>query len=55
VQNAAGSDEVLMSKKILILTGDGGESYETWFAVTAFRRPGMTPTSQRHRSGGCIW
>ena len=29
-----------MSKKILILTGDGGESYETWFAVHRFKEAG---------------
>jgi len=29
-----------MSKKILIITGDGGESYETWFAVHRFQEAG---------------
>ena len=29
-----------MSEKILIVTGDGGESYETWFAVHRFREAG---------------
>jgi protease I len=29
-----------MSKKILIITGDGGESYETWFAVQRFQESG---------------
>ena len=29
-----------MSKKILIVTGDGGESYETWFAVQRFQEAG---------------
>jgi len=29
-----------MPKKILIVTGDGGESYETWFAVHRFREAG---------------
>jgi protease I len=29
-----------MSKKILIVTGDGGESYETWFAVHRFQEAG---------------
>ena len=29
-----------MSKHILIVTGDGGESYETWFAVHRFQEAG---------------
>ena len=29
-----------MSKRILIITGDGGESYETWFAVQRFQEAG---------------
>lgn len=29
-----------ISKKILIVTGDGGESYETWFAVHRFQEAG---------------
>jgi protease I len=29
-----------MPKKILIVTGDGGESYETWFAVQRFQEAG---------------
>ena len=29
-----------MTKKILIITGDGGESYETWFAVQRFQEEG---------------
>lgn len=29
-----------MTKKILIVTGDGGESYETWFAVHRFQEAG---------------
>ena len=29
-----------MSKRILIITGDGGESYETWFAVHRFQEAG---------------
>jgi protease I len=29
-----------VSKKILIVTGDGGESYETWFAVHRFQEAG---------------
>jgi deglycase len=31
-----------MSKTILIVTGDGGESYETWFAVHRFQEAGYT-------------
>jgi protease I len=31
-----------MSKKILIIVGDGGESYETWFAVHRFQEAGYT-------------
>jgi len=30
------------AKQILIITGDGGESYETWFAVHRFREAGFT-------------
>ena len=29
-----------MAKRILIVTGDGGESYETWFAVHRFQEAG---------------
>ena len=29
-----------MSQKILIIVGDGGESYETWFAVHRFQEAG---------------
>jgi len=29
-----------MSKNILIVTGDGGESYETWYAVHRFQEAG---------------
>lgn len=29
-----------MTKQILIITGDGGESYETWFAVQRFQEAG---------------
>ncbi len=29
-----------MAKKILIIVGDGGESYETWFAVHRFQEAG---------------
>jgi protease I len=29
-----------MTKKILIITGDGGESFETWFAVQRFQEAG---------------
>jgi protease I len=29
-----------MNKKILIVVGDGGESYETWFAVHRFQEAG---------------
>jgi protease I len=32
-----------MSKKILIITGDGGESYETLYAVHRFREAGYDP------------
>ena len=31
-----------MAKHILIVTGDGGESYETWFAVHRFQEAGYT-------------
>ncbi len=41
-----------MSKRILIITGDGGESYETWFAVQRFQEAGYealvaAPTKKR--------
>lgn len=29
-----------MNKRVLIITGDGGESYETWFAVHRFQEAG---------------
>jgi protease I len=32
--------EGIVSKRILIITGDGGESYETWFAVHRFQEAG---------------
>ena len=32
-----------MSKKILIITGDGGESYETLYAVHRFQEAGYDP------------
>jgi protease I len=43
---------VLVNKKILIITGDGGESYETWFAVQRFQEAGYeahvaAPTKKR--------
>lgn len=31
-----------MSQKILIVVGDGGESYETWYAVHRFQEAGYT-------------
>lgn len=30
-----------MSEKVLIIVGDGGESYETWFAVHRFQEAGF--------------
>jgi protease I len=32
-----------VTKRILIITGDGGESYETWFAVHRFQEAGYEP------------
>src|SRR6478672_9410224 len=32
-----------MAKSILVITGDGGESYETLYAVHRFREAGYTP------------
>jgi protease I len=32
--------EGIVAKRILIITGDGGESYETWFAVQRFQEAG---------------
>ena len=29
-----------MSKRILLITGDGGESFETWFALQRFQEAG---------------
>lgn len=31
-----------MSEKVLMIVGDGGESYETWFAVHRFQEAGYT-------------
>ena len=31
-----------MGKQILVITGDGGESFETWFAVQRFQEAGYT-------------
>jgi len=31
-----------VNRKILIIVGDGGESYETWFAVHRFQEAGFT-------------
>src|SRR4029434_9149569 len=31
-------------RKVLIVTGDGGESYETWFAVQRFQEAGYETT-----------
>ena len=33
-------EETAVSKRILIITGDGGESFETWFAVQRFQEAG---------------
>ena len=43
-----------MSKRILIITGDGGESFETGLPSNASRKRATSPTSRRHPSGGCI-
>jgi protease I len=32
-----------MSKKILVVTGDGGEGYEAWYAVHRFQEEGFQP------------
>jgi protease I len=32
-----------VNEKILIIVGDGGESYETWFAVHRFQEAGFVP------------
>ena len=32
-----------MSRTILIVTGDGGEGYEAWYAFHRFQEEGMTP------------
>jgi len=36
-------DKYSMSKKILVITGDAGESYETLFALHRFREAGYEP------------
>ena len=41
--------------KILIVTGDGGESYETWFAVHRFREAATRPAWRRRRRSACTW
>jgi protease I len=33
----------VVDKRILIITGDGGESFETWFAVQRFQEAGYVP------------
>ncbi len=42
-----------MEKRVLIITGDGGESYETWYAVHRFQEAGTKRASRRHRGSGC--
>jgi protease I len=37
------SGSVVVASKILIIVGDGGESYETWFAVHRFQEAGWEP------------
>ncbi|HWB14984.1 MAG TPA: DJ-1/PfpI family protein [Vicinamibacterales bacterium] len=32
-----------MASKVLIIVGDGGESYETWYAVHRFQEAGVEP------------
>ena len=36
-----------MSKSILVITGDGGECYETLYAVHRFREPGYRAANRR--------
>ena len=37
-----------MSKRILLITGDAGESYETLFALHRFREAGYEPVVAAH-------
>jgi protease I len=36
-------ERMSMTKKILVVTGDGGEGYEAWYAVHRFREEGYSP------------
>ena len=40
-----------MSSKILIITGDGGESYEVLYAIHRFQEVGMVPVIAATRKG----
>jgi protease I len=33
----------IMSKRVLVVTGDGGEGYEAWYAVHRFQEEGFEP------------
>jgi len=41
--------------RILIVTGDGGESYEALYAVHRFEEEGWMPVVAAHRGAGSIW
>jgi putative intracellular protease/amidase len=52
-----------ISNKILVATGDGGESYEAWFAAHLFQEEGFDAvliisanynTKQAHRDGHIV-
>ena len=44
-----------MTKSILIITGDGGESYEVLYALHRFQEAGYEARSRHRRSGGSTW
>jgi protease I len=44
-----------MSERILVVTGDAGESYETLYALHRFREAGYEPVIGRPASELCTW
>ena len=45
----------LRTMSILIVTGDGGESYETWFAVHRFQEAGYKTRVAAPSKSACTW
>ncbi len=40
--------------RVLVITGDGGESYEALYAVHRFREEGWEAVVRLRHAGGCI-